>query len=83
MSDTIKSLATLLGAVRGLNEDKRALEQYAAKKVIDMRLEKELYEKLADKTLRDTVANFTNAEAAVLSGQAEGTLEGTGDTKNN
>jgi hypothetical protein len=81
MSETIKSLATLLGAVRGLNEDKRALEQYAAKKVIDMKLETDLYEKkLADKTLRDTVANFSNAEAAVLSGQAEGKLEGTGDT---
>ena len=36
MSDTIKSLATLLSAVRGLNEDKKAMEQYAAKKMIDM-----------------------------------------------
>ena len=41
MSETIKSLATLLQAVRGLNEDKRDMEKYAARKLIDMKLEEE------------------------------------------
>ena len=82
MSDTIKSLATLLSAVRGLNEDKKAMEQYAAKKLIDMKLEEQLYEKkLADKRIENVVNDFTNAEAAVLTGQGDGTLPSVGDVK--
>ena len=82
MSDTIKSLATLLSAVRGLNEDKRAMEHYAAKKMIDMKLEEELYEKkLADKRIENVVNDFTNAEAAVLTGQSSGTLPSVGDVQ--
>jgi len=82
MSDTIKSLATLLSAVRGLNEDKKAMEQYAAKKLIDMKLEEQLYEKkLADKRIENTVNSFTDAEAAVLTGQSTGTLDSVGDVQ--
>ena len=82
MSETIKSLATLLSAVRGLNEDKKAMEQYAAKKLIDMKLEEELYEKkLADKRIENVVNDFTNAEAKVLTGQSDGTLPSVGDVQ--
>jgi len=82
MSETIKSLANLLSAVKGLNEDSRNLEQYAAKKMIDMKLESELYDKKrADKLIDDTVGSYTLAETDVLTGQNAGTLQTTGDTK--
>jgi hypothetical protein len=80
MSETIKSLATLLQAVRGLNEDKRDMEKYAARKLIDMKLEEEYaIEKENRKKLNEAVNTYTKAESALLSGQLQGEKEDLGD----
>ena len=80
MSETIKSLATLLGAVRGLNEDKRDMEKYAARKLIDMKLEEEYaIEKENRKKLNEAVNTYTEAESALLRGQLQGEKEDLGD----
>ena len=80
MSETIKSLATLLQAVRGLNEDKRDMEKYAARKLIDMKLEEEFaIEKENRKKLNEAVNTYTEAESALLTGQLQGEKEDLGD----
>ena len=64
-NETIQSLATLLGALRGFNEPRKEMEMYAKKALIDFDIQKKLLD------LKKEEDEYLKKEAATKTGITE------------
>jgi hypothetical protein len=78
-NETIQSLATLLGALRGFNQPRREMEMYAKKALIDFDIQKKLLDlkKGEDEYLKKEAATKTGLTESfnILQGIASGEIE--------
>lgn len=78
-NETIQSLATLLGALRGFNEPRREMEMYAKKALIDFDIQKKLLDlkRGEDDYLKEEAATKTGLTESfnILQGVASGEIK--------